>query len=555
MTKDEFLSMLDKEIDKLSDEYSKISATVQYYKETNYGGRELKEAEFQISMIQHKISMLRQIIALPAYARIQAMSDVEIEEYKKGKIDELELKIKEVQSREEIERSTLDQLKAERDRLIAQYGTLSADERESLITKGQQLNTQILSYDGKFATNQKEISELKKEQEQIKNMTSLDIKQKLSSEIKEKDQLVYILKHASEPIEASTELLASVASDPIKAQKMAQLLSSYKVISNNQEEVSGYLSLGFGLPSALVDKLTRYHKYYQESTGYVYDPDKLMEFVQEFEKSFEQEKASFNEQFTEEKLLKLVGREYGVDSSEVDMGFLQQHTDKVEAARLEYLKSLVEQKNNLSNKFFKSKNTKSQIEYLNNTIKQELSEIYRQIIGWYQSQSRAVLGLHSNVVFYSKEALQDSLKRCESDITDAEKSIDEVKAKILSAKAEMERRRQMYETSKLDIVKEIRALGGDKYKDTDIPYADTDEGYNLSAIRASNGMIYQRDFIDKVQQEAQNQADRVEADIKEAESKGITLEELLKKREETKAMVDEAVSESTDANVSPSMKH
>ena len=57
--------------------------------------------------------------------------------------------------------------------------------------------------------------------------------------------------------------------------------------------------------------------------------------------------------------------------------------------------------------------------------------------------------------------------------------------------------------------------------------------------------VYQKDVVDRVQQEAQNQAD-----IREAELRGITIKQLLQMRQEAQAMVDESIIEANEESVS-----
>lgn len=553
MTKDEFLSMLNSELENLEKDYQSAEKRVQYFREVKSISKELQEAEYQLKMVGQKIGAIRDLVNLPAYARIQAMSDIEIEEYKKGKIEELELKNKEIQAREEQEKSKLSQLKAEQDKLIARFGSLSGSERALVISQGQLLTEEISKYEvdnqyGVFAKIKREKDQVREQQQQIKAMTSQEIKQQLSSELKVSHDFAQKVEWPKKPINATTELEVSVALDPEKAKQMANLLTYYRRLSDKQSQITGRMYLGYGLPEVLEKKLTEYSYYYNSRTNEVNDPDKLMEIVQEFEGSFEQAKTSFNEQFTEQKLSKLVGRENGIDSSEVDMGFLQQHTDKLGDGELDHLQSLVEQRNKLSKKIFKTRDTKWEIENLNKRIKQEQSKIYKEIIGWYESQSKGLLGI-SRVLFYSLEVLQNSLKGCKEAIGRSEQAITEVKEKIQKAKAEMEQQRQDYETRKIETAQQIRALGGEKHKETELPYAFSEYNNNLEQIMAAQSGVYRRDVIYKVQQEAQKQAD-----IREAELKGITVEQLLQMRQQEQEMQDESMTETAEEEVSHGRK-
>ena len=177
MTKEEFLSMLNIELENLEMQYQIARKRVDYFRELNSRGKEFQEAEYQFKMVQRNLNALRRLVTLPAYARIQAMSDAEIEYYKKGKIEELELKIKEIQAREIQEKAKLSQLKAEQDQLMAQFGSLSDSERDRAIYRGQQLSTEISRYDvnnqwGVFADITREIDEVRKQQVQIESLNS-----------------------------------------------------------------------------------------------------------------------------------------------------------------------------------------------------------------------------------------------------------------------------------------------------------------------------------------------------------------------------------------------
>ena len=551
MTKDEFLSMLNEELENLDQEYKTTSQKVEYFRTINSSGKELRETEYQLQALAQKNYTLGELVTLPAYARVQVMSDIEIGEYKKEKVEELELKIKEIESKEKQETAKLSQLKSEQEQLIIQCGGLTGNERDRAIYRGQQLSEEISRYDinnqyGVFASLKKEKEEIRKQQELIKNMSSQEIKQQLSQKIKNSYTLAQRVEWTKNPIDEFIELQASVAADPEKAQQMANLLTAYKQLSNEQQKISGKLYLGYGLPKSLEKDLTKYSYNYDSSTNEVFKPDKLMEIVQEFVGLFEQAKANFNEQFTEQKLSKLVGKEYGIESSEVDIDFLKQHTDKLVDGELEHLQSLVEQRNKLLKKIFKTKDTKWEIENLNNKIKQEQSTIYGEIIGWYKSRSKDLLGITYGLNFVNLEILQDSLKSCKKDIDRSEQSINEVKEEIQKAKVEMEQKRQNYETKKTELAQRIRALGGEKYKETKIS-PSIDVKNNLSSIANAQRIVYEREIVNRVQQEAQKQAD-----IREAELRGITLEQLLQMKQQ--AMGNEPIIENNEEEVSHGMK-
>ncbi len=550
MTKEEFVSMLNSELENLEQEYKFARQTVEYFKTINSGGKELQEAEYRLKVVQKKFDALRGFVDLPAYARIQAMSDIEIEEYKKEKIEELELKINEIEAREKQEKVKFSQLKAEQEQLIAKIGNLFGNERDNAIYRGQQLAVKLSEYDinnqwGVFANIRKEIDKVRMQQEQIKAMSSQEIKQQLSSKINKSNDLAQRIEWTKDPIEASEKLKSSVALDPEKAQRMANLLTDYRKLSDEQSQIEVYMDLGYGLPRELEKKLIQYKSYYDSRKNKAHNPDKLMELVQEYEGSFEQAKANFNKQFTEQKLLKLIGTEYSMESSEVDMEYLQQHTDKLGDGELEHLQNLVEQRNKLSNKIFKTKDTKFEINNLNDRIKSEQLKIYKEIKGWYESQSKELLGIRSGILYYSLDAFRYSLEECKKDIRSSEQAIAQVKENIQKAQVVMNQQIQNLETKKSEIAQQIRALGGEKYKETDIPYALYSKETNLESIVDAQNRFYKRDVVDRVQQEAQKQAD-----IREAELRGITIEQLLQMKQQPQIIDDEFMIENTEKEVS-----
>ena len=83
MTKEEFTSMLNTELESLEKEYQLATQRVGFFRTVNFRDKEFQEAEYQLKMVRQKVEALRSLVTLPAYARIQAMSDAEIEEYKK----------------------------------------------------------------------------------------------------------------------------------------------------------------------------------------------------------------------------------------------------------------------------------------------------------------------------------------------------------------------------------------------------------------------------------------------------------------------------------------
>lgn len=561
MTKEEFLTMINTELENLEIEFQKANNRANHFRQIDsnigysYKSQEQKEANYQLHLISQRLGAIKVLVNLPAYARIQAMSNVEIEAYKKEKIDELSLKIEELKAKESQERAKVHQLKAQQEELLSQYGSLSGTEKDNAIYREQKLQIELTKYDSNnqhnvFGKIQKEVQEIYKMQEQIQNKTSQEIKNELSAEIKGSTTLTSILEYNSKyGLESSRELLASVAEEPEKAQQMANLLTYYNRVQDEAKEIKVGLYFEGGLPSELSRRLKENRDYYDSNTNTLHEPDKLTEIVIEFEETFNQAKNDFMNNFTLKKLSKLLGKEQGVFSSQVDMNFLQQHKDKLNNGTLEHLQSLVAQRDKLSKKIIKTKNVKQNIKSLNSRIEQEQNNIYKRIIGWYKSQSRDILGLSNSVSFWNPnpESLQRDLERLTRDIDDSQRAISEMKENIQKAKVELKCQVQKNKDKKTAVEQQIRTLAGPKFMETDIPYTSNKIEHNLNSIVDAASKTHQVEVINRVQQEAQNQAD-----TKEAEIRKMSVEQLLEMRNQ--AILEQSLTQTNDEELSHRMK-
>ena len=536
MTKDEFLKMLDGELDKLEKEAQVFKKQVDFFGEIDWSSDEYRNACYQYNLVQRKIIILRKLLTLPAYSRIQAMSDVEIEEYKKEKIEELELKISEIESKKRLAEEEVVSLRNEQEALAAQFDGLTGGERIRAINRGKEISLKISEY--KYSGSKKfdfDIENIKKEQEQIKLRTSEEIKQSLCSELKSEWNLPLIIEQSKDFLDASTLLMASVASEPEKARKMAGLLARYTSLSNDQTRAESAISFVSNLPHEL-EELLREKCNYRHGIFETRFHDELLRIVEEYEKSFEKEKTLFMEQFTEQKLIKLIGKHSNsYDNSddnvkngnvEVDMEFLNLHGDKLlNSEQLSKLQNNIDSRKKLSKKLIKTGFTKDEIKLLGISINQDQAAIYSQIVNWYNSKCVELFGYRYSIYSNSENELKSTLEQMKVFFDKQQQAIKEMKEIIQQSKVEKDKKVENYNIQKEDVAKEIRELAGEGHEKTPIPsYSDKSER-NLNNITDASGRVFQNEVIDSVQREAQNQAD-----IEEARLKGITVEELLQMR-------------------------
>ena len=196
MTKEEFLSIISSEIEKIEKDYPDANEKRIFSYETRQDyDYESEIKDYQEVLLSNKLKFLKKIIKLPALARIEAMSVAEVENYRKSKIEKLELKVKETNSQEEQEKLRWQQecFRTMPTEAVKYHLKEKIDDSRSLIE------------------NRRENYYLHKDIEKVKNSPQLS---------------------------KFDEILASVAPEPEKAYKMSSLLKSYRNLSDQQKTVS-----------------------------------------------------------------------------------------------------------------------------------------------------------------------------------------------------------------------------------------------------------------------------------------------------------------------------
>lgn len=271
-----------------------------------FGVEEHRMKKCRLHMSEKWLSILSQYEKLPAYARVEEMSDIELEEYKKEKIKELELKIKEIEAKEESSKS------------------------------------------------KSEIEKVRKQLEQIKNKTSQEIKKELLAEIDKTGAIAGSLKGVlNYPSGSWEEMLATKGDcDDYKTVKLAELLIQYKNL--NDEKINTEINSGIYINSSFKEfkKLIESSEYYNSRFSEIKNPDKLIEIVEEFEKKFNKEKTNFMEKIDE--LFDVFSRKSFL-TPYPSIDFFKQYSDKLDIAKLENLQNLVAERDRLSKKFLKIK--------------------------------------------------------------------------------------------------------------------------------------------------------------------------------------------------------
>ncbi len=457
-------------------------------------------------VIENKIRGVSSILALPIYARIQALSDAEINEFKKEKIAELEQKIE--------EESAL---------------------MESMFQSGK--STEF------FKNN---IENLKQEIEKVEKKTSQEVKKELSSKIPNREGYDFSsLMNFSPQDYLSNQFYAEIAGDVTKIEQSARLAAEYNKISDylpkNQEDLMLDLT---NLPDELQQRLERSHAL--DINGCVRNPNKLIEIVEEFEHDFKNEKEKFANQISEQKLSELAEKEMTKEFSfdrennleydtkegtEANIPFFQQHSDKIQSSELKYLETIIARRDKLSKKIFKTKRVKKEIEKLNVTIKKEQFFLHNKIIDWYQQPSNigkyyTILGSSKRLNFKNASTLYASIDQNREDIKHTEENISSLKNRIGEISKKIEQHNQEQEKLKQDNNKKRQAIKenfvrifGEKFSEIDPRFLfDNISGAKKQAAIAARGINTAKDI-----QQIKNS---IQSEARENALNGATIEEL-----------------------------
>lgn len=512
MTKEEFATMLDAELEKLQEEYEINSHRYEFMKKFHDGTIDYDNSFFQKQITKKKLESLKKVITLPLYARVQAMSDVELEAEKKAKVEEAELNIRAKEEEIKQAQEKLSHLNDERLQIVDKYdehGYAKGTWSDTLYYREQELSSEIHSYRFDIIPKlEKELEELRKKPEEIKLMRNQDIKQQLLSKVKISNSLGQNAKmfENSDVFRDFTSPL-----EPEKLEQMENLLNEYQGLCDKQKTLGGVnIGVPYEIPNFLKNRLS--------SANGPFNGDlleQLIEIVEEGEKVFESSKVIFDNKYIEQKLLPLLDRKNNVTSD--DIAFLQQFSDKIPESKFDYWKSLMGQRDALSNKIFKTLSTKRKIKDLDGKLNLEISKMQESLVYWHKSEFYALYG--GNLDFTNEDYLRASLEEGKKTAEISQSKISEYKEKLKQAVVEFKQKNKPYEDRKLEIVQKVKELSGAKNEANDVNYNSS------SKLTDAYVDAYERATIDRVRQEAQK-----EADIREAQLRGITVEQLLQMR-------------------------
>lgn len=523
MTKEEFISKLNQEIADLDSKIDDLSSTISYYEAVSISSPIIFESKKEIDAIKEKIVILQRLINLVSYERIKAMSDIEIDEYKKEKaeligfkIDELLLKI------EKLNQEKIDILLLEREN-IKKFK--ESTNKEEYVAKGIELSQKSEKTAYEIDRLNKEIMNLANEQAIITNKPNEAIKKEMLS----KFNIVEMETFSSPSEDQSLELLAAVADDPEKTEKMARLLTQLRdIIHAHPETKNKEAMLPFFIEDARVHIIG-----YDTMEKVITNPKAVLKELETFEKSLKERETFVNDNYTEERMLKLVNYRENINFYKIDFDFFKLHEDKIDKNNIEMIKVLIKEREALEKKIFKTKAVRKEIEVINEKIEHILVDCYKDIVSWYEMETGR------GISFSSEENVKLSIRLEKEKIERNKTQLQDFKAKAIEMDEEIEANKQKHKDAIEAKRQQIRELAGPNFTNDNVPFPSESFLDNVERIENASKIIEREGMVEEAKKIVQEDADKTEAKLR-----NVTLEELIEMRR--KANAAKAAQEETE---------
>ena len=309
-----------------------------------------------------------------------------------------------------------------------------------------------------------------------------------------------------------TQFVEPVASDPEKAVKMAELLETYKKITDEPYPKKKIL-VGTNIPDQLKEELTDIFRYIYNNPNSIdsvpISSETIQKFIiitEDYIRKFEVAAMIFGHNYTMNNLSKLIHIKSN-NFEEADIAFLERNIDKFQEQKLISLKKHIRKKNGIISKIF-FKNEIERIIYL------EKKEIYEEIINWYKNNEfNKVLGITEEFQF--TDQLEKSIEKCKNDIYNTEIEINKFEERLIKTATELDNERDINITKKAEVIQEIGILLGHEEEKDKIPHNPKYSWQNLKSITDIQYLeliaevqcsIYIQNVISKVQQAAKKLA-------------------------------------------------
>ncbi len=531
MTKEEFLTMFEREMAELQDQVTALDDRISEHEsnrqKTEEDVRIIAEATRERGLLRDRWNSLNNMVGLPAYARIKTMTPEELGAYNQEKIAEFQPRIDEITAREREARELKAVLEARLRESITKSVTAETPEakREALRDRDY-FQSELNRYDEKtgyvFQAIARDRESLQFEIDAIAARTPEEIRQSLAEKTGNPAYYEMILTNGVDASKGE-EMLAQFANDPEKADKMARMVANYgaqrDLMMQSPVRTTLFVSNPYQLPKDLRDLVALHTDKQKDAFIHtVEDTSSLEMVVRDYERRFKEAKNNFlYEELTPEKISFLVGHEYvGSDNRNKRVPTLEeikQHESKLQTPfAYEHLKDLTERRDKLAKKIIKTSKVKSELAIYNMQIERFSDEICCEITNWYKNKFTSLLGIKNGLDFRSAESLQESLGTVGRDIAHSEEAISELKENVVKAKSQLQAEK-LHRQEVLEQLREnIVSYAGEEYKDVSFYtgkergtvdfYAPSTYADAMRLIESSARAVYQKEKVNEVREAA-----------------------------------------------------
>ena len=547
MTKEEFINIVNDEINRLNEEKEKYNSDLSKAK------RDMKWESAQIELMLDE-RRLHSLIALPAFARIQAMSEAEIAQYKNEELPEIDREIADL----------------EKDLLVLKEEFLDPSKRNNLLF-------------GRIEELENLIAEKNATKEKIMNGQPDDIKKYFSEKYGVNDYLAdkYKALLNGQSMSNYQEFLGNMVKDPSSLQPYdiglkAALLEQYSwaVRDFKNPHINRSLSVSY-LPKKLERDLEAYGLLNSRNLDFE-TIEKAEKVFDNFMLTFDEARMAYENKFSPTnvdtfKRLKEFDREIIQESNhhsevmeQIREGYynarysmpayeqlrkaeeaeMQRHEesrrnlatniklsdldyfkDQLDATQLDDLKRKVKRLNELNTASFKDRKVENEINDLSEGILNNYQKNVHNISKFFSRGNKDILNLEDGYPYNTN--LEEIKEKGTKEIAYRKQQLLGFKNMLSNYRMEIENGKAVAKDFIDQLLPEIKQLS--EKKDIAADEIEADSYYkNFAGIVQSYNKLQTNELVNKIKVEAQNQAD-----IKEAEIRGIPLEELLAMRDNT----------------------
>ena len=385
----EYVGKLTKFIEVLKKERDRQRASVIANRKQGFF-KEADEAEYYYLINQYRIDALTEWLMYPAFLRIKAMTEPEIEEYKAFLVSklqveqmELELKVKECEKDKTALRDANRKLTEDMEQM--ERGTASYDQASrnygSNSAKMSSLSQEIGEYERQIGAKGEKI-------EAITRLTPEEVKSKIIAEkIKENAYTFeqYYQKGLKPEVQDRNEIERAkekIACDPQLADKYAAAVAKYNYNFGQLSKLRLKVDTGLYLPNDLREKLDKMLHGDEKST-----PEELVDYVKQYFSSYKElvegSRAFFEHDMLEDIYKQIL--EIEEHRPNVDLDLLRKHSDKISSTTIKNLGYMVEQRKRNESPIWRAIDIvfNGGVSDNNREIKRQLEFARDDLIEWY----------------------------------------------------------------------------------------------------------------------------------------------------------------------------